>query len=129
MVRSPYLTPQPRNLPAIVNGNITGSLLEVFRSLSHQITSYLSHVSWYLTYTSTHLLAFQKPCVLVFSYGLRSRTLITAEAKEQQIRTPESVLANFPEQNPVYTRDELATMSGVSAYRNFVHFYSAYSME
>ncbi|SEF82732.1 hypothetical protein [Nitrosomonas ureae] len=41
--------------PAIVNGNITGSLLEVFRSLSHQNTGYLSHVSWYLTHTSAHL--------------------------------------------------------------------------
>lgn len=61
--------------------------------------------------------------------GWEAEPLITAEAKEQQIRTPESVLANFPEQNPVHTRDELATMSGVSAYRNFVHFDSAYSME
>ncbi|SEF82754.1 hypothetical protein SAMN05216334_11131 [Nitrosomonas ureae] len=59
--------------------------------------------------------------------ALQAEPLIAAKAKEQQIRKPGSDLANLPEQNPVNTR--LATMPGVSAYRNFVHFDSAYSIE
>ena len=46
--------------------------------------------------------------------ALQAEPLIAARAKEQQIRKPESVLANLPEQTPINTRDELATMSGVS---------------
>ncbi|MCW5599415.1 MAG: hypothetical protein KIT59_09950 [Nitrosomonas sp.] len=50
-----------------------------------------------------------------FFIALQAEPLIAARAKAQQIRKPESVLANLPEQNPINTRDELAEMSGVSA--------------
>ncbi len=48
--------------------------------------------------------------------GLEIVGLPTFIAKERQIRKPKSGLANLPEAiQPVNTRDELATMFGVSA--------------
>lgn len=47
---------------------------------------------------------------------LQAEPLITAKAKERQIRKPDSVVANLPPQEEAgKTRDELSTLSGVSA--------------
>jgi len=47
--------------------------------------------------------------------ALQAEPLIAAKAKERQIRKPNSVPANLPEGSKGETRDELSTLSGVSA--------------
>lgn len=42
--------------------------------------------------------------------SLQAEPLIAQRAKERQIRKPESVSANLPEQNPISTRDELSIL-------------------